>query len=300
MPRYRFSYVPDYFVDTVEAAKACPDSKLTTQLNLGLLDKTYNSNDVPGAHLAGEAPWPRFRRQVEWLNRNSPDGVCYKLLFLLRHGLSVHNIIMAKVGREAWNSYWSHLEADGEMTWVDAKLTEDGSSLARHLGNLWVEWDVLGVPLPETLYTSPLARCLETTKLVYEPVMAKHGRSLRPVVKELLRERLTNHTCDKRSSRSWIAKTYPEYVLDRGFEMMDTLWKKDRYETNDEHVARKRRLLEDIFANDKSTFVSLTTHSYAISAVLEVVGAPHFRVSEGAIIPLLVKAEEVSRESKGN
>lgn len=183
------------------------------------------------------------------------------------------------------------------MTWVDAKLTEDGIGLARQLGHLWLEWaGTTGVPLPETLYTSPLARCLETTKLVYAPVMAKHERSFQPVVKELLRERLTNHTCDKRSTRLWITEHYPEYVLDQDFEMEDTLWRADRYETNDEHVARKRRLLEDIFANDKSTFLSLTTHSYAISAILEVVEAPHFRVSEGAIVPLLIKAEEVKRE----
>lgn len=183
------------------------------------------------------------------------------------------------------------------MTWVDAKLTEDGIGLARHLGNLWLEWaGTMCVPLPETLYTSPLARCLETTKLVYAPVMAKHERSFQPVVKELLRERLTDHTCDKRSTRLWITENYPEYVLDQDFEMKDTLWRVDRYETNDEHVARKQRLLEDIFANDKSTFLSFTTHSYAISAILEVVETPHFRVSEGAIVPLLIKAEEVARE----
>ncbi|KAK4040175.1 phosphomutase PMU1, partial [Parachaetomium inaequale] len=173
-----------------------------------------------------------------------------------------------------------------------------GISLARHLGDLWVEWaGTVGVPLPETLYTSPLARCLETTKLVYAPVMATHGRSLRPLVKELLRERLTDHTCDKRSTRPWIADNYPTYVLDQDFETEDTLWTADRYETNLEHVARKRRLLEEIFANDKSTFVSLNYHSLIRDlAILEVVGAPHFRVSEGAIIPLLVKAEEAPRE----
>jgi broad specificity phosphatase PhoE len=180
---------------------------------------------------------------------------------------------------------------------VDARLTGDGIRLARHLGAFWVDWaDTVGVPLPETLYTSPLARCLETTKLVYTPVMAHHGRALRPVVKELLRERLTDYTCDKRSSRSWIAENYPEYVLDQDFEMDDPLWRHDRYETDQEHVARKRRLLEDIFANDTSTVVSLTTHSYAISAILELIGAPHFRVSEGAIIPLLVRAEAVPGE----
>jgi broad specificity phosphatase PhoE len=193
-------------------------------------------------------------------------------------------------------SHWSHLDGDDKVTWLDAKLAEDGISQARHLGDLWLEWaGTADVPLPETLYTSPLARCLETTKLVYAPVMAEHGRSLQPIVKELLRERLTDHTCYKRSTRAWIADNYPTYVLDQDFATEDTLWRADRYETNDEHVARKRLLLEDIFADGKSTIVSLTTHSYAISAILEVVGAPHFRVSEGAICPLLVKAAEVPK-----
>lgn len=180
------------------------------------------------------------------------------------------------------------------MSWVDAKLTEDGVGLARRSGQLWVEWtESNGVPLPETVYTSPLARCLETTKLVYSDVMIKQGRDFSPVVKELLRERLTNHTCDRRSSRSWISKNYPECILEQGFEEEDLLWRTDRVETNDAHVARKQRLLEDIFANDGSLFVSLTTHSFAISAILETVGAPHFRVSEGAIFPLLIRAEKV-------
>lgn len=58
-------------------------------------------------------------------------------------------------------------------------------------------------------------------------------------------------------------------------------------------VARKQHLLEDIFANDNSPLISLTTQSYAISAILEVIGVPHFRVSEEAIIPLFVKAVKV-------
>ncbi|KAL2127555.1 hypothetical protein VTI74DRAFT_10561 [Chaetomium olivicolor] len=99
MSRYRFSYVPGYFVDGAEAAKACPDSKLTTQPNLGLLEKACDTAQNP----AGEAPWAQFSRHVEWLNRNSPYGVSYKLLYLLRHGLSVHNVVMAKVGRDSWN-----------------------------------------------------------------------------------------------------------------------------------------------------------------------------------------------------
>ncbi|KAK4123935.1 hypothetical protein N657DRAFT_656248 [Parathielavia appendiculata] len=249
IPEYRFSYVPDYFVDGAEAAKTCLDFKLTAQPNLGLLERAYDNDNAP--ELArGDGPWAQFSRRIEWLNTNIPYGVSYKLLYLLRHGLSVHNIVMAKVGRDAWNGYWSHLEGDGELTWVDARLTEDGIKPSRTSRR----------PL-DTLYTSPLARYLETTKLVYEPVMAKRGESLDQYSK-LLRERLTNHTCDKRSTRAH-----------------------DLYETNHEHVARKRRLLADIFANDKATFVSLTTHSCAISAVLG-----------RAVLPLLVKAEEAVGE----
>ncbi|KAK4140056.1 histidine phosphatase superfamily [Dichotomopilus funicola] len=267
MSRYRFFHVPGYFVDGPEAARACPGSKLTTQPNLGLLERPYDS--APNENAAGDAPWTRFSAHVEWLNKNSPPGVSYKLLYLLRHGLSVHNVVMAKVGRDAWNGHWSHLETDGEVSWVDAKLTEDGISLARHLGQLWVEWaDTVGVPLPRTLYTSPLARCLETTRLVYAPVVAKHERIFQPLVKELLRERLTDHTCDKRSTRQWISENYPTCVLDQDFEMEDPLWQADRSETNEEHVTRKRRLLEDIFANDDATFVSLTTHSLRALLVL--------------------------------
>ncbi|KAK3390344.1 hypothetical protein B0H63DRAFT_557332 [Podospora didyma] len=75
------------------------------------------------------------------------------------------------------------------------------------------------------------------------------------------------------STRSWISQNYPDYVFEQRFEEEDTLWAADRYQTNDEHVARKQRLLEDIFPHDDSTFISLTTHSYAISAILEAVGA---------------------------
>jgi len=170
---------------------------------------------------------------------------------------------------------------------------EDGIGQAETLSKFWVQGARNdGIPLPETLYTSPLARCLETTKLVYSEVMAVHGRTPQPIVKELLRE-LTDHTCDKRSPRSWIVQNYPDYVLDQNFEETDPLWRADHTEPNEKHVARKQRLLEDIFEANDASFISLTTHSYAISAILEAIGAPHFRVSAGAMVPLFVKAVKV-------
>ena len=175
---------------------------------------------------------------------------------------------------------------------------EDGIGQAETLGKFWVQGvrnD--GIPLPETVYTSPLARCLETTKLVYSEVMAVHARTLQPIVKELLRERLTDHTCDKRSPRSWIAQNYPDYAFEQNFEETDPLWRADHTETNEKHVARKQRLLEDIFETNDDSFISLSTHSYAISAILEVIGAPNFRVSEGAMVPLFVKAVKLVQDT---
>jgi hypothetical protein len=114
------------------------------------------------------------------------------------------------------------------------------------------------------------------------------------MVKEYLRERLTIHTCDRRSSRSWIEQQYPRYIIENGFEENDTLWDAEVPETPEKHVARKQSLLEDIFDTDDSQFISLTTHSYAVSAILEAVGAPHFRVGEGVMVPLFIRAEKIT------
>jgi broad specificity phosphatase PhoE len=191
--------------------------------------------------------------------------------------------------------HWSHLPGNGEVTWEDAHLVDEGIEQARILGQTYASaFSEDQMPVPESIYTSPLTRCLETTKLVFEPGMKQQGAPFRPIVKELLRERLTDHTCDKRSSKSWITQHYPDYVLEPSFAEDDRLWTGGRWETNDEHVARKQRVLEDIFVSDKNSFVALTTHSYAISAILEVVGLKHFRVREGSSIALLIGAEVIS------
>lgn len=149
------------------------------------------------------------------------------------------------------------------------------------------------IPIPETIYTSPLARCLETTRLVFANAVAETGTSFHPVVKEFLRERLTDHTCDRRNSMSWIRKHYPDYIIEPNFSERDTLWNSSRWETAEEHASRKHQLLDDIFETDTNEFIALTTHSYAISAILSTVGMKPFRVREGSSIALLVKAERV-------
>lgn len=192
-------------------------------------------------------------------------------------------------------NHWSHLDGDGKIVWADSQLNEEGIEQAKSLGYYWSD-AVLNesIPIPGIIYTSPLARCLETTRLVFANAVAERKAPFHPMVKELLRERLTDHTCDRRSSKTWIEEHYPDYTIEPGFSETDTLWNSDRWETTEEHASRKQQLLEDIFETDTNTFIALTTHSYAISAILSTIGMQPFRVREGSSIALLVRAEKVS------
>lgn len=198
-------------------------------------------------------------------------------------------------------------DKDGRINWVDSPLVQKGREQAKELANDWVKWNKENeMPIPGTIYTSPMVRCLETTELIYSDVLRENGRELQPVVKENLRERLTNHTCDKRGTRSSIEKKFPKFYFEPGFKEEDTLWKARRgdgmatAETDDEHTARKQRLLEDIFDTDNSHFISLTTHSYAISGILASVGSPPLRVKEGSMLAMLIKAEKEPPPMNGN
>ncbi|KAF5864851.1 hypothetical protein ETB97_006077 [Aspergillus alliaceus] len=292
--QYEFKLLPGFFVDYFDIASQSPGSKVITQPSFGLIDQHYGGPEEGQSDGERRKPWERFAACVNLLNNESPDNVTYKVLYLTRHGLGVHNVFQTKVGQDAWNNHWSRLDGDDTVSWVDAKLTDAGIQQAEELSQFWMDAAVKKkVPLPDSLYTSPLTRCLETTKLVFAKPMEELGGQFRPIVKELLRERLTNHTCDKRSTRSCIASQYPSYVIEPGFSEQDFLWRSDHTESLDEHVARKQRVLEEIFSEDPSQFVSFTVHSYAISAILKVCGSEKFRVREGSTIALLVRGERV-------
>ncbi|OHF02361.1 phosphoglycerate mutase [Colletotrichum orchidophilum] len=295
--QHKFTILPEYFVDYYKAADESTNGKATTQPNLGLLNREFGD----AAAVAGEAkPWERFAAHVNRLNAESPDGVDYKVLYLTRHGLGFHNVQAAKVGTAEWDRYWSHLDGDGVVTWLDAELVDTGIQQAKDLGTFWAHaTTVEGVPFPASFYTSPLRRCLETSRLAFGSLVEARGQQqeFRPLVKEGLRERMTDHTCDKRGPRSWIGRAYPRYIIEPGFTEEDQLWKADRFETTEEHVARKQQVLDEIFSTDPAQFVSLTVHSYAISAILKVGGQEEFRVREGSSIALLVRGDRIGVSS---
>ncbi len=152
----------------------------------------------------------------------------------------------------------------------------------------------LDLPLPPRFYASPLARCLETCELTFSGLTLP--RPFEPVIKELIRERLGIHTCDRRRTRSWIVENHPAFEPETGFSEEDILWRPDVRETLEEHVVRVEGFLEDLFASDTAQIVSVTAHSGTILALYEAIGHAEVRLEPGAVIPLLVKAEIVTEE----
>ncbi|RSL72327.1 hypothetical protein CEP54_000858 [Fusarium duplospermum] len=289
--RWTFKAEPGIFVEIADIAHQYPQGKVTTQPSLGLIPGQKYPSDDPNA--SDQRDWARLAAYVRWLNETCPENVSYKLLYLTRHGTGVHNKVHAEVGSEAWNSKVSFQDGNDKETWFDAFLTEVGIQQAAELNTFWTNLiDIDGAPLPEILYTSPLARCLQTTSLVFSSLMSSHSATFRPMVKELLRERITMHTCDFRRPRTWIAESYPNYKIEEGFTEDDGFRKRSGPETREEHVERKHRALEEIFEEARdSQFLSLTVHSYAIRAIQAAVGAGVCRTREGTSIALLVRGE---------
>ena len=184
------------------------------------------------------------------------------------------------------------------MDWTDALLTERGIDQARIAHSFWEEALSDGMPAPETFYTSPLRRCLQTSCLSFDGISLPKRQQLSIVVKESLRETVGRHSCDQRSNLSIIRRFASElapgvFSFESSFEEQDELWDTELREQDDQTQARLRSFLDDIFERDPATWISLTIHSGTCRAILAVVGHRLFRLQQGSAMAVLVKATRV-------
>ncbi|KAK5114609.1 hypothetical protein LTR85_010186 [Meristemomyces frigidus] len=256
--------------------------------NLGLIDRSYETDSPEDAELT---QWPRFERYVQHLTNFSSPGTSYKVIYMGRHGEGYHNVAEAFYGTKAWDDYWSKLDGNGTAFWSDAHLTDVGKEQALEAHVFFGEqlaWAKM--PAPERYYVSPLYRCLQTANLTFSGLKLPSERPFAPVIKEMMREVMGEHTCDRRSSRTVIHEAFPDWTIEPGFAEEDELWQADHRETHDEHDVRSQALLDEVFTNDESAFVSFTAHSGTIASMLRVSRHREFRLPTGALIPVLVKA----------
>lgn len=190
--------------------------------------------------------------------------------------------------------YWSKQPGNQTVNWTDARLTPTGVAQIEAAHRFWqTALADAKTPAPEHYYVSPLLRCLATAEISFQSLKLPHDRRYEPEVKELLREVIGVHTCDKRSSRSVIEADYPYVTFEDGFRDEDPYWEAELREPTSATEARLRELLDDVFANSDKTWLSLTSHSGAITAMLAVLGHRPFALKTGGVIPVLVKASWV-------
>ncbi|KAK8103147.1 phosphoglycerate mutase [Apiospora sp. TS-2023a] len=373
MGNYEFSLVPgvfNYRYDDMtaenEKRKAKGKSPMPPTLKradlplLGLHPDFDKSTGSATHENLSSKPWARIRDYVDFLNRTATDGAKHKVVFVIRHGYSVHNYVERGLmykevvdGVETDVDNWRHgakiaykekvdlgtlkeafekaepkssmaltshfpiefTDSTATITLLDSKLLPKevtdalrGKVTNNDVGDLGAElhcWhQKQKFPIPDTIYTSPLSRCMETTVKVYQTVFAQYeeyGRILHPEIKEDLREKRNGDACNYRGNivKSIEDRRYP-FTYDSGFSPNDPYRddikkaeKGESMETDEQLEGRMKGVLTNIFDEDEGSVVSLTTHSYSIGALTTVLGF-NCRLDEGDIAAFLVKATPVA------
>ncbi|KAI8628455.1 phosphoglycerate mutase-like protein [Xylariaceae sp. FL1651] len=264
-----------------------------TTVNYGLITRPYPT-DREFDSRREKTQWQRFEHYVNTLNRNCDRNTQYKVLFLARHGEGYHNAAESYYGTPAWNCYWGPLDGNGTVVWKDARLTDAGLAQCTKANNFWRQaLKVEKIPAPQTYYSSPLIRSATTANLTFNGLDLPKDRPFAPIVKEYFREGISMRSCDERSSKTYISALLPDFGFEKGFTEEDELWKGYEGETAEAQLRRTKIVLDDVFSNDDSTWISITSHSGEISANLQVLGHRAFSLSTGQAIPVLVKAQNV-------
>ncbi|KAI8930910.1 hypothetical protein NX059_011925 [Plenodomus lindquistii] len=284
---YEYTVLKGLFLQSEEDTD---DSKFDFRKeNFGLINRSYP--DTSGHE--EEEQWRRFERYIQHLNATQKEGESIKVLFLGRHGQGWHNVAETKYGTKEWDCHYAALDGADGLIWSDAHLTPTGSQQALDVHDLWTQQLPRGLPAPETFYVSPLTRTIQTADLTFSNLSLPHSRPYTPLIKELLREALGIHTCDRRSPLSVLQAAYPHLTFEPGFSEQDLLWQPDYREPRSARRYRLAMFLDDVWEHDGGIWISMTAHSGAIASVLEVLGHREFRLETGGVIPVVVRGRRV-------
>ena len=183
--------------------------------------------------------------------------------------LPTHNDAQAYYGTPAWNCYYSELDGNSTVTWSDAHLSPLGVTQALAVNEFWAsEIENQKIPTPQSYYTSPLTRCLQTANYIFNGLDLPATHPFIPEVKEYFREGISGHTCDRRSNETYIHDLFPSYKIEPGFTQDDELWVALHGETSTDQAVRSKKVLDSVFSTDPSTYVSITSHSGEIGSIL--------------------------------
>ncbi|OAP57605.1 hypothetical protein AYL99_08343 [Fonsecaea erecta] len=236
-----------------------------TEEGFDLIEQRYDTDKLWPDNGKLLTQWQRFTHKLKVMNQRAPKEVTYRLLYLGRHGQGYHNVGIMFYGDAAWDTpSQNRIEILAELD------------------------------LDQTYYSSPLTRAMQTAQLTFSGLPLPPSQTFRPVVKEFLRERYGIQSCDFRPTKSYIQANFPNFGIEDSFTENDELHSPTRRESLRRQDRRVRALLDDVFAHDENTYISITSHSETIEATLRVVGHSALCLPPGGIVPVLVKVSEVS------
>jgi broad specificity phosphatase PhoE len=194
---------------------------------------------------------------------------------------------------------------DGSIAWADSELTPKGVNQALATGDLWKNALSDDVPAPERYFASPLRRCIATAHATFSSISLPDSRPFSLEIRELVRECIGVHTCDRRSSHNTIekliAEKYPDmrFSFEDGFSETDPYWNPDWRESHGQQVWRMKILLDALW-EEEETWLSLTSHSGSIVCLQEAVGLPAGNsIETGTVLVLFVKGVRVEGKRNG-
>ena len=256
------------------------------------LTPVFFHSDVTLPHwgLKSSLDWYTLKSNLTYLEVDEHDTL-YRLLFLQRHGEGTHNVAEAQYGSKAWDQQWSKVNCNAKFCWgPDANLTQHGREQAKLARTTWTQEFDNGLDYPHARYTSSLSRAIETAELVLGSQTTVEDF----YVFEDLREVYGVHTCDRRSTRSYLSRRFHNIKFESGFSEEDRLWRKQEREPRSHTQQRALRALGSIFsrecngADKHGRVLSITSHSGLLMILLEAIGHKVDSIPLAGVVPLVV------------
>ncbi|KAJ7312643.1 phosphoglycerate mutase [Mycena albidolilacea] len=214
----------------------------------------------PRLGLIDDSPdrWSSLRVRIAQLNMTGEKGTVFKLVFFTRHGQAIR----------------------------DPGLTDEGKAHPTMTRDAWTAEIQAGLPIPESLYCSPLRRALETHEIIFGSLVPPDQRT---TLIDHCRRLCGGHTCDLRRSRTEILSAFPLSAMGADFTEDEELWQRDGIETS-EDVSEQARIVLDRIFRDPATYISVTAHGRIIAGFMRCLGVPSGVLPAGGIYSVLIKA----------
>lgn len=243
--------------------------------------------------------WIGFGGFINSLQDTAKNGTSFKVIFLSREGESWADVAAEKYGGvngSEWESKWSRENGDGNITWLDAGLTETGLSQVSTASKAWSTEFALGnLSVPALFYSSPLQRSLQTFTTLFTASTISNSTTpnatVVPLVVEDLRATYGIYTPDERRPKSEIAAQFPDVKLEDGLTENDERWTNSTRETDRQHDERTGRFLEALYTQSNETYISIVTNPSTIASILRLSSHRPFPLQPGGLIPLILRGE---------